>query len=40
MVDRKANIKQYSGCADSIPCSSDEEVRRFRPVSDGVLFMC
>ncbi|CAB3986032.1 small RNA degrading nuclease 5-like isoform X2 [Paramuricea clavata] len=26
MVDRKANIKQYSGCADSIPCSSDEEV--------------
>ncbi|XP_028395179.1 uncharacterized exonuclease C637.09-like [Dendronephthya gigantea] len=26
MVDRKSNIKQYSGCADSIPCSCDEEV--------------
>ena len=27
MVDRKTNIKQYSGCANSIPCSCDEEVR-------------
>ena len=26
MVDRPRNIKQYSGCADSIPCLSDDQV--------------